>query len=382
MKNSRRKIGRGEDDSSMDRLSNLPESVIHHILSFLETNSAVQTSVLSRRWRSTWKHLSVLDFSDSLCRYRNNQRRFKTYVEKVLSLRYHQLNLSKVTFCDRFVKLNKKPENSLFARVSRYALSHGAQQLGILLHSRKHPSQNPSADLLGFDSDNCSGLKALGLQSFTFGNRFRWSEFTALENLELCWCTFFAGQEEVINIVDPFSNLPCLKHLVLNLFHIPENPDTKFRISGLQLRSLSLTTGECHKMEIHAPKLKRFYLEYVNYLVDFTELTVPSLDHAHIRVHSLTGYDYPKGDWNGHIKQHIIPLFHGLNNVTSFVLGYGTDQMLRDISDYLENQPSPFKRLKFLIADSRSFSNDDVTSAALNYFLKGSSHTKPVVELL
>ncbi|CAN0879839.1 Putative F-box/LRR-repeat protein At4g13960 [Linum grandiflorum] len=44
---------KGGDDSSIDRLSNLPEEVIHHILSFLDTKSAVQTSVLSQRWRST-----------------------------------------------------------------------------------------------------------------------------------------------------------------------------------------------------------------------------------------------------------------------------------------------------------------------------------------
>ncbi|CAN0839187.1 hypothetical protein LINGRAHAP2_LOCUS2508 [Linum grandiflorum] len=51
--------------------------------------------------------------------------------------------------------------------------------------------------------------------------------------------------------------------------------------------------------------------------------------------------------------------------------------MLRDISDYLEHQPSPFTRLKSLIMCSL---RDDVPSAMLNYFLKGSSDIKPVVK--
>jgi len=47
-----------------DRISNLPDGVLNHILSFLPTKSAVATVRLSRRWLHLWKHLSVLNFSD------------------------------------------------------------------------------------------------------------------------------------------------------------------------------------------------------------------------------------------------------------------------------------------------------------------------------
>ena len=36
---------------SEDRLSDRPDCLIHHILSFLEKKDAIQTSVLSKRWR-------------------------------------------------------------------------------------------------------------------------------------------------------------------------------------------------------------------------------------------------------------------------------------------------------------------------------------------
>ncbi|OVA14427.1 F-box domain [Macleaya cordata] len=49
-----------------DRISKLPDTLIHHILSFIDMKYAVQTSVLSRRWRHKWKSLGTLNFDDGL----------------------------------------------------------------------------------------------------------------------------------------------------------------------------------------------------------------------------------------------------------------------------------------------------------------------------
>ncbi|CAN0879083.1 Putative F-box/FBD/LRR-repeat protein At4g13965 [Linum grandiflorum] len=242
----------------IDRLSNLPEAVIHHILSFLDIRSAVQTSVLSRQWRCAWKHLSVLDFS-SLFGYNKS---FRKEVEKVLSLR-HRLNLSKVVF----------------------------------------------------------------------------NEY--LE--ELC-----------------------------------SNDDTIFRISGPQLLSLRVSYNDFRKMAIHAPKLKDLTIQYdyTNCHVEFTELNLPSVDHANVLVRFLDDV-YNEGEHNECIKQQIIPLFVGLKNATSLGLSSFTARLLGDISDYLEEQPSPFTRLKSLILESM---RDGVPFAVVNHLLKGSSAMKPVVK--
>ncbi|XP_027062928.1 F-box/FBD/LRR-repeat protein At3g14710-like [Coffea arabica] len=51
-------------DSKKDRISELPESVMSHILSRLPTEDAVRTSVLSRKWEYKWTSIYNLTFDD------------------------------------------------------------------------------------------------------------------------------------------------------------------------------------------------------------------------------------------------------------------------------------------------------------------------------
>ncbi|KAI4323060.1 hypothetical protein L6164_022696 [Bauhinia variegata] len=64
-------------NESRDRISNLPDCIIHRILSFLPTKDAVRTSVLSRRWIYMWTFIDNLHFDDSQLLFpdkRNKQR--------------------------------------------------------------------------------------------------------------------------------------------------------------------------------------------------------------------------------------------------------------------------------------------------------------------
>ncbi|KAL8466525.1 hypothetical protein ACS0TY_035557 [Phlomoides rotata] len=46
-----------------DRLSELPQSLIHHILSFLPMRDVVSTTILSKHWNNLWTTVPCLDFS-------------------------------------------------------------------------------------------------------------------------------------------------------------------------------------------------------------------------------------------------------------------------------------------------------------------------------
>ncbi|XP_019101672.1 PREDICTED: F-box/LRR-repeat protein At3g59200-like [Camelina sativa] len=76
----------------MDLISNLPNPLISHILSYLPTKEAASTSVLSKKWRYLFAFVSNLDFDDS--DYQNDIGRsdaeistsFMDFVDRVLSL--------------------------------------------------------------------------------------------------------------------------------------------------------------------------------------------------------------------------------------------------------------------------------------------------------
>jgi hypothetical protein len=48
-----------------DRISNLPENVLCHILSFLPTEDAFSTRLLSKKWLPLWLSIPCLDFDQS-----------------------------------------------------------------------------------------------------------------------------------------------------------------------------------------------------------------------------------------------------------------------------------------------------------------------------
>jgi hypothetical protein len=75
------KRGRRDDE---DRLSDLPDCVLLHIVSFLCVKFAVQTRVLSPRWKFLWKFIPTLILHSSKF---STKKRFATFVTNILTLR-------------------------------------------------------------------------------------------------------------------------------------------------------------------------------------------------------------------------------------------------------------------------------------------------------
>lgn len=70
-----------------DIISNLPENVLTHILSFLPTKYVVRTSVLSTKWKDTWTKVTNLHLDDELLSSRKNMTRrayFMNFVDRIL----------------------------------------------------------------------------------------------------------------------------------------------------------------------------------------------------------------------------------------------------------------------------------------------------------
>jgi hypothetical protein len=86
-----------ESEENEDKLSDLPECVILHILSFLDSKHAVQTCVLSTRWKHLWKRIPTLILHSSNF---STVKKFAIFVSNILTLRdsstsLHALNLDR-----------------------------------------------------------------------------------------------------------------------------------------------------------------------------------------------------------------------------------------------------------------------------------------------
>ncbi|XP_062115759.1 F-box/FBD/LRR-repeat protein At1g51370-like isoform X2 [Humulus lupulus] len=70
-----------------DRISELPDALILHIMSFLPTVDVVRTCLISKRWKLMWYSVPNLSFSDYTCLSSQALRKFYNYVDNFLEHR-------------------------------------------------------------------------------------------------------------------------------------------------------------------------------------------------------------------------------------------------------------------------------------------------------
>ena len=130
-----------------DRLSDLPDNLLHLILSFLDARVAVQTSVLSSRWRYLWTSLPFINFQGQIfCRYDNPEREyvlrkittFQNFVRQFLSHRDASSQVSQLRiYCPNDYAIDAEfpggfpGDGSLAEAIIDYVHSSGVRHLSI-----------------------------------------------------------------------------------------------------------------------------------------------------------------------------------------------------------------------------------------------------------
>ncbi|GAB2230606.1 hypothetical protein Droror1_Dr00014882 [Drosera rotundifolia] len=118
-----RKRHHSEGNTGVDRLSDLPDEVLGHILSFFPTKEAVQTSALSKRWKGVFSLATGLEFHDCY-----KPMPFINFVDRVLSL--HKVSIRRFKLNVR--RIDQTDASCVNAWIAS-ALSLGAQQLDLEL---------------------------------------------------------------------------------------------------------------------------------------------------------------------------------------------------------------------------------------------------------
>ncbi|CAN1151962.1 Putative F-box/FBD/LRR-repeat protein At4g03220 [Linum perenne] len=339
--------------TTTDRLTNLPESIIHHILSFIDTKSSVQTSLLSRSWRSLWKQVPVLDLNRSSS---PDSSSFYNFVDNVLSLRNRDLNLRKVTYMNKGSDINAI---SLSELVFKYAAAHAYEFSIQLGYWDDYPR------FLGLITTTSCNLKTMTLRNGKIKSPIEFGSSPGLQSLltslVLDDCSLWLHHHP-----DPFAKFPCLKYLVLDncyIFDLPHH-DYTLKVSGPQLLTLKLKvySSDLKKIEINAPKLQSLYALFKSgCLPEFTEVTLPSLVHATLHIDWFQRSDL----------ENLVPVF-GLVRYVKFLrlnfliveaLEKGFDQFLQ------HRHSSSFIRLEKLIVEI------PISDRLSNYFFKASPRT-------
>ncbi|KAJ4841307.1 hypothetical protein Tsubulata_039353 [Turnera subulata] len=337
-----------------DRLSNLPDDILLHILRSLnDTKSAVRTSVLSTRWRHLWTYLQDLNFDINSFPPGGDRSSSFNFVRALLGRqRRGNCDISRIgaftrdipSFLNfmRAVLAHQRPGNCrvdrlrfsadvsigdmpIFTELINYGLSHGVRDLVIVPAS---PHTGPPSWLLPDLSLASPTLETLNLRKFIIRPSSFGHPMLALTSLNLQNVAYDGGGcFDICNMIPNLTNLCLVQIWAMNKI---------LKITGhklVRLRLVDVTISGA--LEISLPNLE--VLEYGCYRVnDFSVINLPSLRHAELEVGNAEYY-----------RQRLLKLLNGISNVESLVLNSLLLQALND-SGLLENLASPFPNLKSL----------------------------------
>ncbi|KAK0599960.1 hypothetical protein LWI29_010221 [Acer saccharum] len=213
-----------------DRLSSLPEHIIHHIFSFLDTVDVVRASSVSRNWRYFWVSMPYLNFESNGydIDYRSNIK-FNNFVNWVLISRNRLVDIK--GFRKSYLYLE---ESYAFYRLMDTITGFNLQELDLMILS-KDQIKLPLCIL------NCRSLVSLKL-SF---HRYNLGTFPGLKNcifpgfirlksLELCFVMFM----DSLSLANFVSSCPYLENLSVHECTFVN--DNIIEITATSLKDLSI----------------------------------------------------------------------------------------------------------------------------------------------
>ncbi|KAL7610418.1 hypothetical protein Lser_V15G10538 [Lactuca serriola] len=334
-----------------DRLSSLPDELIHKILSCFDIKFVVQTCLLSSRWEYLWTSMPCLNFSSF-----SPLPKFAKFMTNVLSHRNHQVEVSSVN-----LDFHGAASQVFVKKIAKYAFSHNVQQLTVVCFPKKH-HQYPS----------CL-FSSKSLQHFTLSNHpFSYApcltpktpwDFPALTTLHLSHITLCDDHTE--KSVDLFSKCVNLKNLTLKRFTVMDVE--VFDIITPLLSNLVLI--DCRRsisINLIAPQLENLTvldcaISYLNVPAGVSSLCYRGYDPRKLskdRFHSLNKVSICLSMYKSYKAYEeedaieTINMLQELHCARYLTLSVDIVECLSSFPDLVSHHPSPFSNLNCLTIDS------------------------------
>jgi len=191
-----------------DRISNLPDSILCHILSSISTKQATITSVLSKRWRPLWLSVLALNF---------NSNDFKTFARFVcvinstmkrrdITLPIHSFRLR----CPTYSSFDQKDVNQFV----KFVLQRGIQNFYLHLPETCMIQTKSPHNILSFRTLEVLKLKSIMMVDIS---HLADIDLPCLKTLHLSR-VHFRCHEHVIKLL---SGCPILEDLKTKCLHAP-----------------------------------------------------------------------------------------------------------------------------------------------------------------
>ncbi|KAF5185181.1 Fbd-associated f-box protein [Thalictrum thalictroides] len=329
----------------LDRISGLPDTVLHHILSLLPTKQVVQTCILSKRWISLWRYVTSLDFDQDLFlvqdpnRLWNSMKQgpidFVKFVDSVMFLRDQLSNIQSLRLW--FDEEQGNEDMSMINTWISVAISRNIEVLDIKLYD--------SAEFIP-RLFTCSPLKVLKLKSSY--QKLNLPSAICLPSLQtLCLTGISVEAEGLTKLISSCSNLGTL---ILDYCDI-SSPNDLFVISNPQLETL-IIKGHIPFIEIFAPRLVHFKIEGGDSKV--STCLIKSISNFE----SLVDADINIGVNSSRPTKQFLRALCSAKSLTfhsMFIVSFGNENFERDTLQWIESPEAalewiqfPFNNLKFL----------------------------------
>ncbi|KAJ0859762.1 putative F-box domain, leucine-rich repeat domain superfamily, F-box-like domain superfamily [Helianthus annuus] len=323
-----------EDD---DRISNLPDDIIHHILSFLDLKYAVQTSALSLKWKHLWTLMPQLNLNSDTF---DSLHRFGKFAAHALSNRNSLTEVSTLT-----LKFRGSLTRPFVTDIVNYAYLRNLKQLTLWHNGTAH--ELPQCLFVSRTLKHVTLVNPFAMCRSCTPNS-AW-DFPALETLNLTCIRLGDGSEKNLNLFYKCVNLKdvtlhqcsmkglevfnvCAPHL--SSFTITEAsvlPKVLNMVTPqLETLTASASVAICSEGLAASSNFLRLCLEGFNAL----EKVNISMSNSRLRKER-------------HVPS-LLELFRTLRTVKFLILDVDVIESLSSCLDQLSGEPCPFDNLKCL----------------------------------